>query len=52
MKSFASPAGGLRNCNAAELASFKKYSPAADFLNPACGVTEPNKAAMQLLVER
>jgi hypothetical protein len=45
---FASSAGGLRNCNAAAFASFKKI--AAYFLNPACGVTEPKEAAYAVTV--
>ena len=40
---FASPAGGLRNCNAAVFASFKKY--AAHFLNTDFVGTEPKNAA-------
>jgi hypothetical protein len=35
--------GGVRYCNAATFASFKKF--ASHFLNPAFGVTEPKEAA-------
>jgi hypothetical protein len=40
---FASTAGGLRTCDDAPFASFKKY--ASHFLNPAFGVTEPKEAS-------
>jgi hypothetical protein len=36
---------GLRNCNAAAFAFFKKLSAIANFLNPAVGVTKPKDAA-------
>jgi len=40
---FASPAGGLRNCNAAAFASFKKFaSPVSEFRQAG---TEPKEAA-------
>ena len=47
-KAFASPAGGLRNCNAAAFASFKKF--AAHFLNLAFGETDPKEAAYAVTV--
>ena len=37
----ASPAGGLRNCNAAAFASFEKYPPRRIDSNSGCAVTEP-----------
>ena len=39
---YASTAGGQRNCNGADFASFKKY--ASHFLNLALGETEPKEA--------
>jgi len=44
-KSLLSPPqpAGLRNCNAADFASFKKY--AAHFLNSGFAATEPKQAA-------
>ena len=42
-KIFASSAGGLRTCDDAAFASFKKY--ASHFLNPDCIGTEPKEAA-------
>ena len=45
---FASPAGGLRNCNAAAIASFKKY--ASHFLNTGKPVPNQKRRLMQLLI--